>query len=186
MRAGVVGEGGRRWRGGETGWDRRWREKPKHRGREREMLLDRLLLIRGCLAPYHYVRRNPFSFAQICLEFFLFSLASIIRAGNRISLWLFYGSLANISPMRPTPVAWICLGLLLTSAHQQCTQQQPHYENNSAMAQPERPRRIRFVHAAHKRVFSMSVMRGGGGITNHIPLGWINLDKYDVHAIKSD
>lgn len=95
---------------------------------EREMLSDRLWLIRGFLAPCHYVRRNPFSFAQICSEFFLFSLASIIRAGNPISLWLFHGSLANISPMRPTPVAWICLGLLLTSAHQQCTQQQPHYE----------------------------------------------------------
>jgi len=52
----------------------------------REGLLDRLLLIRGCLAPYHYVRRNPFSFAQICLEFFLFSLASIIRVGNQIRL----------------------------------------------------------------------------------------------------
>lgn len=53
---------------------------------EREMLLDRLLLIRGCLAPHHYVTRNPFSFAQICLEFFLFSLTSIIRPGNQISL----------------------------------------------------------------------------------------------------
>lgn len=31
-------------------------------------------------------------------------------------------------PMRPAPVAWICLGLLLTSAHQQCTQQQQQYE----------------------------------------------------------
>lgn len=85
MRAGVVGEGGRRWRGVrqdeiEDGGRNQSTE------REREMLLDRLLLIRGCLAPYHYVRRNPFSFAQICLEFFLFSLASIIRAGNRISL----------------------------------------------------------------------------------------------------
>lgn len=126
MRAGVVGEGGRR-RMGETGWARRWREKPKQR--EREMLLDRLLLIRRCLAPYHYVRRNPFSFAQICLEFFLFSPASIIRAGNRISPWLFYDLLANIFPMRTAPVAWICLGLLFTSAHQQCKQQQQrHYE----------------------------------------------------------
>lgn len=53
---------------------------------EREMLLDRLLLIRGCLAPHHYVTRNPFSFAQICLEFFLFSLTSIIRPRNQISL----------------------------------------------------------------------------------------------------
>jgi len=65
MRAGVVGG----W-GGRGGGDRRWREKPKRT--EREKLLDRLLLIRGCLAPCHYVRRNPFSFAQICLEFFLF------------------------------------------------------------------------------------------------------------------
>lgn len=62
------------------------RNQSTEKEREREKLLDRLLLIRGCLAPYHYVRRNPFSFAQICLEFFLFSLASIIRAGNQISL----------------------------------------------------------------------------------------------------
>lgn len=102
MRAGVVGEEG--GGGGGAGGVRQdeiedgGRNQSTEKEREREKLLDRLLLIRGCLAPYHYVRRNPFSFAQICLEFFLFSLASIIRAGNQISLWLFSGSLANISP----------------------------------------------------------------------------------------
>lgn len=47
-------------------------------------------------------------------------------------------------PMWPTPVAWICLGLLLTSAHQQCTQQQPRYEIIQwwVMAQPESPLRL--------------------------------------------
>lgn len=52
---------------------------------EREKLLDRLLFIRGCLVPSHYVRTNPFPFAQICLEYFFFNSASIIRAGNQIS-----------------------------------------------------------------------------------------------------
>lgn len=61
-------------------------EREGGREEEGEMLLDRLLLIRSGLAPSHYVRRNPFSFAQICWEFFLFSRASIIRAGNQISL----------------------------------------------------------------------------------------------------
>lgn len=85
MRAGVVGEGGG-VRQDEIEDGGRNHATESGGEREREKLLDRLLLIRGCLAPYHYVRRNPFSFAQICLEFFLFSLASIIRAGNQISL----------------------------------------------------------------------------------------------------
>lgn len=69
-------------------------------------------------------------------------------------------------PMRPTPVAGTRLGLLLTSAHQQCTQQQPQYEiiQCGVTVQPESPLRIRFVHAAHKHMFSMSVLEGADQI----------------------
>lgn len=138
-RAGVAGEGGgvRRDEIEDGG-----RNQSAGEG-EREMLLDRLLLIRGRLAPYHYVMRNPFSFAQICSEFFLFSLASIIRAGNQISLWLFYGSLANIQPPTHTPhaadagdsdLSWPFVNLCPPTIH---TTAAAALWNNSVVAQPE-------------------------------------------------
>lgn len=136
-------------------------EGAKEREGEAGMLLDRLLLIRGGLAPCHYVRRNPFSFAQICSEFFLFSRASIIRAGNRISLWLFYGSPANISPFSTAnaggldsswPFVNLCPPTMNTTT--------AALWNNTAAAQPGRPRRIRFVRAAHEHVSLVPVIEG--------------------------
>lgn len=162
MRAGIVEDSGRKCRG-EIRWDTRWKEKPKNRKREeREMLLDRLLLIRGCLAPHHYVTRNPFSFAQICLEFFLFSLTSIIRPGNQISLWLFYGSACQHPPPTPThasnasglELSWPFVNLGPPTMHTTTAA----LWNNSVMAQPQRSHTIRFAHAAHKHV-SLSVTR---------------------------
>lgn len=152
----------------------------REREAEGEMLLDRLLLIRSGLAPGHYVRRNPFSFAQICWEFFLFSRASIIRAGNRISLWLYYGSPANVSPLCAAnaggldsswPFVNLCPPTMNTTT--------AALWNNAAAAQPWRPRRIRFVWAAHEHASLVPVIEGA--TRRSVLLRWKRREETNEH-----
>lgn len=160
MRAGIVEDSGRKCRGEIWWWYKMERETKEQKEREEtEMLLDRLLLIRGCLAPHHYVMRNPFSFAW---NFSYLVWPPLSDLEIRLAYDYSMAPLANIPPPHPPHVAnasglelsWPFVNLGPPTMHTTTAA----LWNNSVMAHPQRSHANRFAHAAHKHV-SLSVTK---------------------------
>lgn len=135
--------------------------KEQNEGEEREMLLGRLLLIRGCLAPHIMPQEILFHLHKFAWNFSYLVWPPLSDLEIRLAYDYSMAPLTNIPPLHPhvanasgLELSWPFVNLGPPTMHTTTAA----LWNNSVMAQPQRSHTIRFAHAAHKHA-SLSVTK---------------------------